>query len=120
MLALLLTSVLLTSPIETIDGDTVEADGQRIRIANIDSPETRTAKCDAERRLGLVAKRRLAELLGGGDILLTPGDPQDGRVTDMHGRVLATLSVAGRDVGEILIEEGLARPWAGRREPWCE
>ncbi len=38
---------------------------------------------------------------------------------DRYGRTLATVSVDGQDVGEILIAEGLARPWTGHRQPWC-
>jgi micrococcal nuclease len=28
--------------------------------------------------------------------------------------------IDGRDLGETLIAEGVARPWRGRREPWCD
>jgi endonuclease YncB( thermonuclease family) len=38
--------------LRAIDGDTVEVDGETIRILNIDAPEIRHAQCDAERRLG--------------------------------------------------------------------
>ena len=120
LLAAATAAILLSGPIVTIDGDTIDADGRRIRIANIDAPELRTAKCDAERRLGLVAKHRLEELLASGPVTLTPGDPRDGRTRDRHGRVLGTLSIDGRDVGQLMIRENLARPWTGRREPWCE
>jgi len=102
------------------DGDTVTIRGERIRIANIDTPEIHHAQCDAERRLALVAKRRLQSLLDSGRIVITRGDPKDGRQRDRYGRTLATISVDGRDVGDILVEEGLARQWAGRRSPWCD
>ncbi len=39
--------------------------------------------------------------------------------TDRYGRTLAAIRVEGHDVGDILVSEGLARTWAGRREPWC-
>ncbi|MBS9720142.1 thermonuclease family protein [Tianweitania sp. BSSL-BM11] len=107
-------------PIPSItDGDTIRIGRERIRIANIDAPELRKPQCDAERRLAAVAKARLAKLLASGKITLHRGDPQDGRLKDRHGRTLATITVDGRDVGDILVEEGLARPWSGRREPWC-
>jgi endonuclease YncB( thermonuclease family) len=102
------------------DGDTVTISGDRIRIANIDAPELTRAQCDAERRLAIVAKRRMAELLGSGTIRVTVGDPRDGRRRDRYGRTLATISVDGRDVGEIMVAEGLARPWDGKRHPWCD
>ena len=102
-----------------IDGDTIVMDKTHIRIANIDAPEIGHPKCDAELRLGEVARRRMVELLESGEIVIHPGDPQDGRLKDRYGRTLATVTVDGRDVGKILIAEGLARPWTGRRMPWC-
>ena len=117
--AFVLVSAAALAGLVIIDGDTVDLDGARIRIANIDAPETRGAQCDAERRLGMIAARRLQELLTGGHIAVISGDPVSGRKVDRHGRQLATILVDGRDVGEILIEEDLARPWRGRREPWC-
>jgi endonuclease YncB( thermonuclease family) len=39
---------------------------------------------------------------------------------DPYGRVLARFMVFGVSVEDILVSEGLARPWAGRREDWCE
>ena len=97
--------------VQVTDGDTLRIDGEKIRIANIDAPEIREAKCDAERRLGIVAKARLEALLNSGDIEVLRGDPQDGRMKDRHGRTLATITVDGRDIGEILIAEKVARPW---------
>lgn len=49
-----------------------------------------------------------------------PGDPDSGRVKDRYGRTLATIEVNGRDVGKIMIAEGLARPWTGKRRSWCD
>ncbi len=106
------------APLRVIDGDTVEVGEETIRILNVDTPEIRSAQCDAEHRLGLVAKRRLNELLASGPIEITRGDGK--RMTDRHGRTLALISVGGSDVGEVLIAEGLARAWKGKREPWCE
>lgn len=119
MLDIALAASLIVGAASVTDGDTVTIRGERIRIANIDTPEIHRAQCDAERRLGQVAKRRLAELLGQGEIVIKRGDPLDGRQKDRHGRTLALISVNGRDVGRALIDEGLARQWAGRREPWC-
>ncbi|QNQ40946.1 thermonuclease family protein [Brucella intermedia] len=102
-----------------IDGDTFVFRSERIRIANIDAPEIGHPKCDAERRLGLVARQRLAALLSSGQVDIEKGDPKSGRARDRYGRTLATVYVEGVDVGSILIEEELARPWRGKREPWC-
>lgn len=114
----LLVSPAAASPL-ALDGDTVILDGQHIRIANIDTPEIHEYHCDAELRLGLVAKRRMAELLSSGPIVVHEGDPGSGRQIDRYGRMLATIEVDGKDVGEIMIAEGLARRWSGKRRPWC-
>ena len=77
-----------------------------------DTPETFRAKCDAEHELGLVAKARLEELMASGEVKVL----ESGKI-DRYGRTLAHLTVNGRDVGTILIGEGLARPYG--RERWC-
>jgi micrococcal nuclease len=112
--------LLPAGPATAIDGDTVVIGAERIRIANIDAPELHRAGCDAERRLALVAKARMAELLASGALAVHVGDPKDGRIRDRYGRTLATITVDGRDVGDILVAEELARPWDGRRHPWCD
>lgn len=101
----------LTS-VTVIDGDTIDYYGERIRILNIDTAEIK-AQCEDELLLAIRAKRRLAELLRA-DFIVE-------RIArrDRYGRTLATISVNGTDVGEILITEGLARRWDGRRHPWC-
>ena len=64
----------------------------------------------------MVAKERLEELLASGEVRVI----ENGR-TDKYRRTLAHVEVDGRDVGEILIGEGLARPYSGeRRKSWCE
>lgn len=100
-----------------VDGDTVVIGRETIRILNIDAPEKRRAGCDAERRLARVAARRLAELLGSGTVDIKRGDGK--RMKGRYGRTLARLEVGGEDVGETLVAEGLARPWNGKRQPWC-
>lgn len=105
--------------VSVTDGDSVRIDGVAHRIANIDAPELRHAQCDAERRLAVVAKRRLTELLASGKVEVTVGDPQTGRTFDRFNRILATITVDGRDVGRTLVAEELARPWEGRRRSWC-
>ncbi len=82
--AFLAVSPVLAAPF-AIDGDTIVIDHEHIRIANIDAPEIGHPKCDAELRLGKVAQRRMAELLGSGEIAVHPGDPKDGRLKDRYG-----------------------------------
>ena len=99
-----------------VDGDTIKAPfGVTYRLLGFDTPETRFARCDAERELGLAAKDRLEELLTRGEVRVL----ESGKL-DRYGRTLASVTVNGRDVGEILIGEGLARPYrGGRRGSWC-
>ncbi len=40
--------------------------------------------------------------------------------TDRYGRTLARMEVDGQDLGVTLVNRNLARPWRGRREPWCD
>ncbi|MDP3407272.1 thermonuclease family protein [Bosea sp. (in: a-proteobacteria)] len=114
--------------IVVIDGDTVALPGnpaERIRIYNIDAPETRNAHCEAELTAGLKAKERLAQLLRGGPVTVDRCEPS-GRCTDPYGRTLARLSAGGRDLGGVLVSEGRALPWstgaaarAARTAYWC-
>lgn len=119
MLGIFLT-VSLSLAAVAVDGDTIIIGKEHIRIANIDAPEIGHAKCDAELRLGQVAKRRMQALLEGGKVRVRPGDPKDGRTKDRFGRTLATVTIDGKDVGEIMIAEGLVRPWEGKRRSWCD
>jgi micrococcal nuclease len=105
--------------IRVIDGDTIEDMRADItyRIVNIDTPETGSrAQCTAERELGNQATRQARALITAArDLELRP----TGRI-DRYGRTIAFVVIDGRDLGETLIAEGLARPWRGRREPWCD
>lgn len=103
------------------DGDTFTANvkgwppiiGERvqIRLRGIDAPEL-TSKDPAKLDQARLAKRRLVELLRG-----TPDHRP--RVTlhavarDKYFRVLATVRADGVDVGQVLVSEGLARPYDG-------
>lgn len=99
-----------------VDGDTFWMDGAKIRIADIDTPETHPARCAREAELGAAATRRLQALLNSGEVALTG----IGRDTDRYGRQLRIVSVDGRGVGDTLVAEGLARRYAGgRRDGWC-
>jgi micrococcal nuclease len=99
-----------------VDGDTIWMDGEKIRIADIDAPETHPSRCAEEARLGNAATKRLQVLLNTGPIKLVSAD----RDTDRYGRKLRIVMRNGRSVGGLLIEEGLARAWEGHRRPWCQ
>ncbi len=107
-----------THNIRVIDGDTLEDMSADItyRLVNIDTPETGSrARCAAERELGDRATRTARTLITNARAFETR---PTGRI-DRYGRTIAYVSVDGRDLGETLIADGLARPWRGRREPWC-
>jgi endonuclease YncB( thermonuclease family) len=48
-----------------IDGDTIRVYRQRpdVRLVGVNAPETRRARCDAQRELGGKATRRLRQIL---------------------------------------------------------
>lgn len=98
-----------------VDGDTFWLEGEKIRIADINAPETVQAGCPLEAAKGHRAKLRLVELLNAGEIELVAAE----RERDRFGRLLRTVRMSGRNVGAVLIAEGLAEPWRGRRSDWC-
>lgn len=98
-----------------VDGDTFWMDGDKVRVADIDAPETHPPRCDEEARLGDAATLRLQALLNAGPVTLAPID----RDRDRYGRRLRIVERDGVSIGETLVAEGLARPWEGRRRPWC-
>lgn len=99
------------------DGDTFRlTSGERIRIANIDAPETqpRQAKCRLEIERGEAASRRARTLLDGRVVTFE-------RVGRSYNRTVARVRLNGRDLGETLVAMGAARPWL-RPQPkpdWC-
>ena len=103
-----------------IDGDTFALGSERVRILNIDAPETRGSRCERELVLGLKAKERLAGLLRTRSVAIA----RNGE--DRYHRTLARVSVGGLDVGSILLGEGLALSWQDgpdaretRSRYWC-
>lgn len=103
-------------PVRVIDGDTFDYAGMRVRIADIDTPEV-DGRCAYEIELAARATRRLRGLLAAGPFELHPVG--DGRDVDQYGRKLRIVTRGGQSLGDVLVAEGLARTWTGRREPWC-
>lgn len=104
------------SDLRVMDGDTFAHAGQRIRIADIDTPEV-DGRCPEETALAAKATSRLRTLLAEGPFELH--SLPDGRDRDRHGRQLRIVTRDGRSIGDVLVAEGLARTWSGRREGWC-
>jgi len=99
-----------------VDGDTIWMDGVKIRVADIDAPETHPPRCDYEADLGGRATQRLLQLVNAGPFEARPIGDRD---ADQYGRKLRVLIRGGQSLGDQLVSEGLARTWSGRREPWC-
>lgn len=98
-----------------IDGDTIRYHGEKIRIADINTPETFEAQCASERELGNRATTRMIDLLNEGAFSLEAGS----RETDKYGRTLRVITREGTSLGETLVAEGLAEEWKGYRSGWC-
>jgi micrococcal nuclease len=90
-----------------VDGDTFWYRGQKIRIADINAPETSHPACAREAALGKAAAERLVVLLNEGLFTLDPY-PRD---HDRYGRLLRTVTRSGASVGGALVREGLAEAW---------
>jgi endonuclease YncB( thermonuclease family) len=100
-----------------IDGDTLWYRGEKIRIADINAPETSDPQCAREAALGRKATLRLQALLNRGPFSLAPNP--DGRATDVYGRSLYVITRNGDSIGAALVGEGLAENWRGYRGSWC-
>lgn len=112
--------------VRVYDGDTffvdlpdlhpVIGDEIGIRVRGIDTPEIR-GSCDDERRRARSARDRAQEILRGAEVVILH-EIERGR----YFRIVATVLVDGRDLGEMLIAEGHARPYdgTGARGGWCE
>ena len=100
-----------------VDGDTLYYQGMKIRVADIDAPETHDPMCESEAKLGAAATRRFQALVNAGPFALAPNP--DGRDEDMYGRKLRIVTRGGESLGGVLVDEGLARWYAGGRRPWC-
>lgn len=117
--------------IEVVDGDTVRSGGSVYRLVGYNTPESgRYARCAQERALASKATQRLRQLVDVRDVQLArvacscpPGT--EGTRSCNHGRLCGKLKTKGRDVGAILIAEGLAERYAcgsrscPRRKDWC-
>ena len=99
-----------------VDGDTIWLEGQNLRLQSYDTPEPYTAICGGAQEVALAkrASARLLDLLNGNAFTV-----ETFGVDNTGERTLATIRVAGRDVGDILIEERLARRWPDGHEWWC-
>jgi len=108
--------------VSVYDGDTIIVDAHpwpgmtiriNVRLRGMDSPEIR-GDCEAEVKAAKRARDRLAELVRGGVRL------ENIALGKYAGRVVADAISGAGTLGEILISEGLARPYdGGKRAGWC-
>ena len=104
-----------------VDGDTIDADidlgfdislTKRIRLAGIDSPESRTTNLK-EKALGLESKEWLKKSLEGAkDIIIKTEKPDS---TEKYGRIIGHLFINGQEtsLNNQMIDEGYALPYDG-------
>lgn len=98
-----------------IDGDTIAHGDEHIRILGLDTPESYAPHCDAERQLGYRAAGLLQHLLNANPVTVE----RSGKL-DRYRRTLAVVRVGKRNVADVIIAQGLARPYnGGKRQPWC-
>lgn len=98
-----------------VDGDTLWLEGRKLRLAGYDTPEATTNICGGRSEIALArrATARFIEILNTTQIEITSVDG-----SDSYGRGLVQITSNGRDVGDILVSEGLARYWPDGREFW--
>lgn len=108
------------------DGDTfsagvkLDADVEitvRVRLINVDTPEM-NGKCVAEKVMAQNARDLLSTLIPRGTVVELENIKDDKYL----GRINANVILPdGRDVGRVMIDSGLARPYSGgKRAPWCK
>jgi micrococcal nuclease len=105
-----------------VDGDTIDVNIDlgfdiwhkgRIRMAGIDTPESRTRNKE-EKVLGLAAKARLKELLKTKKLTI-----QCTKEKGKFGRILADVLANDVNINKQLMDEGHARPYqGGKKIPW--
>jgi micrococcal nuclease len=117
--------------IKVVDGDTVDVDidlgfgivlsDERVRIAGIDTPESRTRDKE-EKKFGLAAKARVKQLLGKTCVLKTQINKNGEDMKGKFGRILGDFSVydgatdSWRMLTQILVSEGHAVPYHGQNK----
>ena len=97
--------------VRLVDAEVIVVEVQ-VRVRGIKVPQT-GAKCDGEREKARRAKA-FAQVAIGRKVLLDDLGP------DRLYRLLADIKTeAGEDLGEMLIEKELARPYKSKRKDWC-
>lgn len=107
--------------LRVVDGDTIDVDidlgfnisyTQRVRLAGIDTPESRTTD-KYEKALGLEVKKKLGELIKGATQIVIRTEKPDS--SEKYGRILGWLYLDGsqESVNTALIAGGYAWDYMG-------
>jgi len=115
VLLLLSYGAALAAEISIVDGDRfVMPDGEVVRIENIRTPSVDSgADCVIERQTGEKTIARVKELFAECPPVL------DRLYRDRNGRTEARVEVCGKDLGDMLISEGLAI-FRDAPKAWCQ
>ncbi len=106
---------------KVVDGDTIDvvidlgfdiSFSSRVRLAGIDTPESRTTD-KAEKVLGLEVKDRIKKLIDGAKVIVIKTEKMDS--SEKYGRILGWLYLDGAEVSvnEALIADGYAWAYMG-------
>ena len=106
--------------LQVVDGDTIRCEGQRIRLDGFDAPPDGSEKssCDgADMILGRAVSHVLNVWLSNSVVDVRPTFKRDS-----YGRRIAVVFADGLNVGDVLIDAGLAKPYDGQgpRPNWCQ
>jgi micrococcal nuclease len=107
--------------LRVVDGDTIDVDldlgfnisyTQRVRLAGIDTPESRTTD-KTEKALGLEVKKHLSDLLKSATQTVIRTEKPDS--TEKYGRILGWIFLDGssESVNSALVAEGYAWDYMG-------
>ena len=107
--------------VRVIDGDTIDVDidlgfsvwlnKQRIRLAGIDTPESRTRNKDEKVR-GLMSKKYLVDALSEGQVVIKTHRDKKGK----FGRVLGEMYVNDNNINLRMVDEYLAVKYEGQNK----
>lgn len=114
--------------IHVIDGDTIKTkiadvpepfDIISIRIRGIDTPEIRGIKCKKQKVIAYQAKLFVIDKIKNNNNKITLENIKVGK---FGGRYVADVFTNNKNLGNQLIEHGLAQPWngTGKKPIWCE